>query len=65
MSDFDEMPDVRILSQYRRRAARPHTCSTCRRPIEEGQTYTRTAFVEDGVFDVSREHDVPCWEVTP
>lgn len=45
-----DIPDVKTLRDTTHKAAKPHTCSYCKREIAEGETYKRTVYTVDGEF---------------
>jgi len=51
-----EAPAVTVLADELRTAAKAHRCAQCGDTITTGQRYRRVAWVEDGDFYSSKQH---------
>ena len=59
--NHDEVEYTHLKTTRIKSARKQHACSCCEVPIAKGQSYTRTAAVLDGEFEVVRQcHRPPC-----
>lgn len=52
--DRSDIPEVITLRESKPKAAKPHTCTSCGRQIEAGQTYKSTVYTVDGELKESK-----------